>query len=217
MKTLLSQRTKTILIPGPCGNIEALVSESKNSNEYAVICHPHPLHGGSMHNKVVTTIAKALDKHNINTIRFNYRGVGDSNGSYDNGVGEINDLMAVYSWGKKYFEEKSCLLAGFSFGSYICAAATKEIKPIALITLAPAISSQDYKNIPNHLCPWLFVQGEKDEVVDANKGIAWAKQHPNKPQIKLMADTSHFFHGKLQQLEEIIIAFIEGEITQNDN
>ena len=168
----------------------------------AVICHPHPLHSGTMNNKVITTLAKIFDKIGLATIRFNFRGVGQSEGKYGNSIGECDDLLAVHSWAKKQKISNNFVLAGFSFGSYICCRASRTIAPIALITVAPAITNQDYEDYPNSDCPWWLIQGDLDEITPSNEVYEWANSKKNPPNIIKIPDASHFFHGKLGELEE---------------
>ena len=109
---------KTFLLPGPAGKLEVMTTWARKSHGYvAIICHPHPLQEGTMHNKVVTTLAKTFAQLGVATVRFNYRGVGESEGSYGNMQGEIEDLLAVKAWLRKCLDETLFILAGFSFGS----------------------------------------------------------------------------------------------------
>ena len=205
---LLSQRSEKITIPGPAGDLEALLAVAANSNLIAIICHPHPLHGGSMTNKVITTVAKACDELNMTTIRFNYRGVGSSEGKYDNARGEVEDLLAVHQWAQTKFPNAQYILAGFSFGSYICCAAASTIKPKALITIAPAIVRQSYEGVCSFSGNWWLIQGEKDELTDAKLVFEWFGQHANRNNIIKIANASHFFHGCLPQLQQEIVSKI---------
>ena len=207
-KLLLSQRTKKINIIGPCGDLEALLSIPEKILGVAVVCHPHPQHGGTMHNKVVTTLTKSLDILNYITIRFNYRGVGKSVGSYANGIGEVEDLLAVYSWIQNNYPNLACILAGFSFGSYICLHASLTINPKAVITVAPAIFRQDYRSCENYSGTWWLIQGGNDELTEADKVYSWAEDLACKNNIIKIDKASHFFHGCLNILEEKIITII---------
>ena len=204
MNPPLSSRTQKTNICGPVGNIEALISMplQKKAKAVAIICHPHPLHHGTMNNKVITTLAKILDKIGLATIRFNFRGVGQSGGKYGDSVGECDDLLAVYSWAKKQKLSENYVLAGFSFGSYICCRSAEKISPKVLITVAPAITNQDYENYPNSDCPWWLIQGELDEITEAYEVYKWANSKENPPNIIKISDASHFFHGKLGELED---------------
>jgi alpha/beta superfamily hydrolase len=207
MQPLLSQRSEKIIIPGPAGALEALLALPTNncSDFVTIICHPHPLYGGSMTNKVVTTIAKSCDELNMATIRFNYRGVGNSDGIYDNAKGEREDLLAIHAWAKNRFPHAAYILAGFSFGSYICCAAAENIKPTALITIAPAIARQSYADVMTYKGQWWLIQGEQDELTDAATVFEWFKKHVSSTRIINIANASHFFHGCLPQLQHEIV------------
>lgn len=209
--SLLSQRSQKIFIPGNCGHLESLYSSplAGSSEIVAVVCHPHPLHGGSMHNKVVTTIAKTFDSINAHTIRFNFRGVGDSIGEFDAGCGETEDLLSIIKWLKIKHPKAKIVTAGFSFGSYICCKAATKINPSMLITIAPAIIRQNYENIPSFQGPWLLVQGTADELTDTNAVLAWAKKQIAPPKVITITNASHFFHGKLQLLQQQLVANIK--------
>lgn len=198
----LSTRIAQTFIEGPIGKIEAIYSkpEQNKNNHVAIICHPHPLHQGTMDNKVVTTLAKTFDKLGMATIRFNFRGVGASEGKYDSAIGECDDLYAVYTWAKENLGQKF-VLAGFSFGSYICCRTAEKISPEALVTVAPAVIKQDYAMYPNYKCPWWLIQGDDDEITPAEDVYKWAKTHHMQPSIIKIAGASHFFHGKLGELE----------------
>jgi uncharacterized protein len=191
-------------ISGPAGQIEAVMemAESPTQPVLAIICHPLPTEGGSMHNKVVTMSARALRECGIHTLRFNFRGVGSSEGQFDAGVGELEDLHAVAAWARTQHPDKTLWLAGFSFGSWVSIRAADALQAGALISIAPPVGrrSWDFSNITLPQCPWLVIQGDADEVVDAQAVYDWVAQLPHPPQLLRLADTSHFFHGKLLDL-----------------
>ena len=127
-------------IEGPAGALEAIVEETAvPGSSYAVVCHPHPLYGGTMDNKVVTTVARALHETGIPTLRFNFRGAGASAGAYDDGVGETADADAVASWGAQRWPGRTLVIAGFSFGGYVGLRLAQQRVPRHLITVAPAL------------------------------------------------------------------------------
>ena len=194
-----------ISIQGPVGQLEAIVSPPSKQELaiIAIICHPHPLYGGSMNNKVVTTIARALFDLDIWSIRFNFRGVGASEGHYDEGRGETEDLLAVLRWVKEMFPSHTIWLAGFSFGAYVATkVATLENDIAQLITIAPAVNHFDFNNFVDIHCPWLLIMGEEDEVVPVEEVRVWAKSLPVPMQIILLPGVTHFFHGHLVDLRE---------------
>ncbi len=198
---------KTFFIPGEAGQIEclSLPGNAPQRAITAVVCHPHPQHGGTMHNKVVTTLAQALRDVGINTVRFNFRGVGASVGAFDAGVGELRDCLSIAHWVQSQAPEQALLLAGFSFGAGIALRAASALAPIALVTIAPAIREQNELNTPPIRCPWIIIQGENDEIIDPHQVYLWASLRPEQPLLIRMPKTSHFFHGQLTVLKEQII------------
>lgn len=189
-------------LPGPAGLLESLVDlpEQDARRGTAVICHPHPLHGGTMHNKVVTMLSRSLVELGLATVRFNFRGVGASAGSYDDGNGETDDLRAVVDWVRRERPGDALWLAGFSFGSYVALRAAASLAPQQLIQIAPPVGRWAFETITLPDCPWLIVQGEADEVVDPAAVFAWAANLPKNAQLVRMAETSHFFHRRLMDL-----------------
>lgn len=196
-----------ITLAGPAGKLEALTSEPQSNakNIIGIICHPHPLYGGTMHNKVVYTIARAFKDMGLRTIRFNFRGVGESSGSYADGMGEVDDLFSVLAWVKQCRPEDEIWLAGFSFGSYIATrgAISPEVKQ--LVSIAPPVESFNFKVLPMPHCPWLIIQGENDEIVSPPAVYSWWADLDPSPHLIRMPDAGHFFHGKLIELRQILI------------
>jgi alpha/beta superfamily hydrolase len=198
-------------IPGPAGNLEAMVdcaAAGKRSGA-AVVCHPHPLYGGTMQNKVVHTLARSLSSNGLDTLRFNFRGVGNSDGEYDAGSGETDDARAVFNWLQQQRMESSIVLAGFSFGSFVALKAAAVLDPLALITVAPPVRMFDFDKLSSIDCPWLLVQGADDEIVDVNAVMSWVDKLKNPPMVKVLPDCSHFFHGKLVELRSACDEFIQ--------
>jgi uncharacterized protein len=207
-----------ILIAGPAGVIEAVVEDPTDLVEpraFMVICHPHPQHGGTMNNKVVTTLARAVHEQGVATIRFNYRGVGASAGSFDDGEGELLDSLAVVAWGREHWPDADAWLAGFSFGGYIAlkASTTRGVGRIEkLVTVAPALGrnfgSVREISVPN--CPWLIVQGDADEVINPVVNIDWAGRIKPAPQLVVLPGVGHYFHGQLGALRDAVVPFLSG-------
>ncbi len=194
---------QSLFIEGPAGRIEALLDppEADPRPLLAIICHPLPTEGGSMHNKVVTMAARALRESGATTLRFNFRGVGHSEGEFDDGVGELDDLRAVATWAKARHPDKVLWLAGFSFGAWISLRAADELKAQLLLSIAPPVGrSWSFDTIKLPACPWLVIQGDNDEIVDAQAVYAWIESLPNPPQLVRMPGTGHFFHRKLIDL-----------------
>lgn len=206
---MISTRIKhetTELINGPAGQLEVAIDApiGKERSALGIVCHPHPLYGGTMHNKVVTTLAKTFQGLGVTTIRFNFRGVGRSTGRYDNGDGELEDLLAVVDWIQQLHPKNELWLAGFSFGAYIAAKAATQLPVSKLVTVAPAVQHFPMQTLPPITCPWVLVQGELDDVVPPKEVIAWAEARDPKPIIIRFPQAGHFFHGQLVELRTSI-------------
>jgi alpha/beta superfamily hydrolase len=181
------------------------LAEGKRLPVVAVVCHPLPTEGGTMYNKVVTMAARALRECGVDTVRFNFRGVGASEGAFDDGDGEGEDLRAVAAWVRAQRPDAALWLAGFSFGAYVSLRMAAELQPAALLSIAlPVGRSWDFKPIVPPSCPWLVIQGDADEIVDADAVAAWVAKLPHPPTLVRMPDTSHFFHRKLVDLRGAI-------------
>jgi len=198
---------KSFFVQGPAGAIECLASspnESEARKTVGIICHPHPLFGGTMHNKVTHMIEKAYRELGLHTVRFNFRGVGESAGEFDNGVGETDDLLAIYHWIKDILPEYDIWLAGFSFGSYTALRACPEIKPSQFLTVAPPVERYDYSELPIPDCPWLVIQGEDDDVVTPKAVYDYVNGLDPRPQL-VTFKAGHFFHRRLIDLKGAIV------------
>jgi len=199
----------TLLLDGPAGPLEVAVDPAAAGTAprplVAVICHPLSTDGGSMHNKVVTVVARALRELGIATVRFNFRSVGASAGNYDSGVGEQDDLRAVVAWVRAQNPGCGLWLAGFSFGAYVALCASAALQPQALISVAPPVGRRpwDFSQVQPP-ANWLVIQGDADEIVDAQAVYQWLQALPAPPQLVRMPDTSHFFHRKLIDLRGAI-------------
>lgn len=207
-------REVTELIKGPVGKLEIAISEplGEERNAFGVICHPHPLYGGTMHNKIVTTLAKTFQNMGVVTVRFNFRGVMGSEGLFDKGDGELNDLLAVIEWIQQQRAKTELWLAGFSFGAYIAAKAATQLSVSKLVTVAPPVQHFPMKDLPPITCPWVLVQGERDDVVPPEEVLAWAESRNPKPIIIRFPEAGHFFHGQLGELR----TQIEEALKQSD-
>lgn len=205
--TFPTEEKAEFFLAGPAGKLEVRSTwPSKAPKGVAIICHPHPLYGGTMDNKVVTTLVKAMEELGLATVRFNFRGIGHSEGRYGNIIGEIEDLKAVKVWVNSVLVGTPIWLAGFSFGSYIAAAMADVSSDVSwLITVAPAVNHGDFTHLTHIQCPWLILQGDADEVVPYADVAAFATDPPVPVTFITIADASHFFHGKLLQLRELIV------------
>ena len=204
--TVRTVALERLSIDGPAGPLEAIVEDPGLPGEgYAVLCHPHPLHGGTMDNKVVHTLARAFRETGIPTLRFNFRGVGSSAGTYDHGNGETADADAIAAYGALRWPDRRLLLAGFSFGAFVALRLALERGASRLITVAPPVDRMDFSALAVPSCPWLVVQGDSDEVVDPQRVFAWAKSCKPQPKLVVMPGVGHFFHGHLPLLRDAVI------------
>ena len=203
--TTLPADPAPLFLQGPSGRIEAALDAPETDVAarpvLAIVCHPLPTEGGTMYNKVVTMAARALRESGATTLRFNFRGVGQSEGHFDHGDGELDDLRAVVAWARAQHPDKSLWLAGFSFGAYVSLRLAVELQAAALISIAPPVGrSWDFSEIQTPTVPWLVIQGDADEVVDPQAVYAWLATLPRQPQLVRMPETSHFFHRRLMDL-----------------
>ncbi|MFZ9035637.1 MAG: alpha/beta hydrolase [Francisellaceae bacterium] len=208
-----------IKIQGELGWLEAIV-ETPGEVTYpeitAVLCHPHPLFQGTMHNKVVTTMARVFRDLGIQSIRFNYRGVGGSEGEYGEGVGELDDTLKVIEYIKQQKPGQKLILAGFSFGgsvAYKAAAISSDV--MALLTIAPAVINFPVDGFNEPQMPWCVVQGIDDEVVDADAvfDVVLKKTKSDATIIK-MNEVGHFFHGKLTDLKQELTDYFQPRLSR---
>ena len=190
------------LIQGPAGDLEILVTRAENASAVAVICHPHPLHGGPMHNKVVSPLMRAARDQGASTIRFNFRGVGKSAGEHADGVGEVDDCKAVIDWAAGEFAGQPLWLMGFSFGGYVAAAAARvqTAWPERVLLVAPSVERQPFAELMPLPGSISVMMGEADEVV-ASEAVFELLEGQSGVDMVRFADTGHFLHGKLLELK----------------
>jgi len=197
----------SVFVPGPAGRIECtadLPPPHEARRGIAVVAHPNPPDGGTMHNKVVTMCARALTEVGIAAVRFNFRGTGQSEGAFDNGRGEVLDLLAVARWAQAARPDSQLWLAGFSFGAWVALQAARQLPVKQMISIAPPVGFRDFTGVLPPPCPWLLIQGEQDEVVDASAVFEWAGKQQPAPSIVRMPETGHFFHRRLLDLRGAI-------------
>jgi len=207
----MAPSVERLQLPGPAGTLEALIETPQNAAAaaFGVICHPHPVYGGTLDNKVVYMLARTFQELGLPTIRFNFRGVGASEGAFDNGIGETDDVLAVIAHGRERWPRAALWLAGFSFGGAVAIRAAVTAKPARLVTVAPAINRVDLSGamLPN--CPWLIVQGDADELVNAHEVLEWARRLPHPPDVTVLPGVDHFFHRRLHELQNAVLAFAD--------
>lgn len=202
--------TGNTFITGPAGRIEAILKEPAGEiTRAAVVCHPHPLFGGTMHNKVVYRIAKAFFDSGFAALRFNFRGVGRSEGAHDAGRGEQDDLRSAIQFIEEKYPGAEIWLAGFSFGAAVLLRAGCPNPFVrAIVAVGTPVSKYDFAS--EVICdkPRLFVQGEQDEfgsVADLEKLIAALG---GSVQMKVIEGADHFFEGHLDELARVVSEFI---------
>jgi alpha/beta superfamily hydrolase len=204
---------QAVTIAGPAGAIEARLEDPFEPDAahsvVGVVCHPHPLHGGTMQNKVVHTTARAMQEAGAATVRFNFRGVGQSAGRYDGGTGELGDALTVVAWARARFACETLWLAGFSFGAAVALqAAVRGARPRKLVTIAPPVGRIITDPVPRPDCEWLVVQGDRDELVDVELVRKWVGGYDPAPALLVLPGAEHFFHGRLIELREAIVRFL---------
>lgn len=189
--------------------LECSTNEGAKNNVISIVCHPHPLHGGTMNNKVVTTVYKEFCRYCKVSIRFNYRGVGRSEGQYGDAEGELADLISVITWAKNEYGDMPLYLSGFSFGAYISLRASLVVQNLSkLLSIAPAVHHHDYNNLGEPECPWTIVIGSADELVPMDAFDKWYEEHARSAELNKLENASHFFHGRLIELKVIVNEFI---------
>jgi len=193
-----------IMIPGPVGSLEGRIVVNQSQGRWAVLCHPHPRFGGSMNNKVITTVERALQQKGWSTLVFNFRGVGHSGGTYAQGVGEQADLLAIIDWLRVHHPVEQLLLGGFSFGAYVSLQVWPKVEPDALLSIAPPVGLWDFAAIETPTLPWVVIQPGADEVVDPQAVWHWLSSLPVRPTLYWRSGVSHFFHRQLIWLRETI-------------
>ncbi len=204
--------TDSFFFDGPAGRLEAIL-ETPQADPLvgcAVVCHPHPQHGGTMHNKVAHMLARAFVRSDMEALRFNFRGTEGSDGKYENGNGELQDALAAVHWISDRNPDLPVWLAGFSFGAAIAAVAAGEEEIEGLVTVAPAISRIAPAMKKQPTCPWLIVQGDEDELVDVEDTVAWVDSLEPGPELLIVEGGEHFFHGRLVELRQAVMEFVEG-------
>jgi alpha/beta superfamily hydrolase len=207
-------RSTALRIAGAVGALEAVVEDIASTappKACLVVCHPHPLHGGTMQNKVVTTLARAAPELGVPSLRFNFRGVGASEGAFDDGRGETDDTLAAICAAQQRWPGAALWLAGFSFGGHVALRTSTQagVEAASLITVAPAFTRYyaSPSQMPVPACPWLVIQGDADEVINSTQVLSWCEALQPAPQTAVLPGVGHFFHGHLNTLCDIALTF----------
>ena len=205
--------SENVLIDGPAGTLEAMLELPAEADPLAiaVICHPHPSFGGTMLNKVVHTLARAFVSRGMASLRFNFRGVGKSEGEFDEAVGELDDALAAIDWLQARYPDLPLWLGGFSFGGAIAIRAALQVDTAGLVSVAPAVRrfAAEVTQAPD--ARWLMVQGDNDELVDIEETIEFFNAMDPGPELVVFEGGEHFFHGRLVELRATVEDFIGGD------
>jgi len=196
-------------ITGAAGSLEGIAHlPDESPRAIAVVAHPLPTMGGTMDNKVVTTLAKTFVELGCVALRFNFRGVGGSGGEFDSGNGEIEDVLAIVRHAQQEYGDLPLILSGFSFGGYVQARAAQHLHPHPhrLVLIAPAVGRFAMPPVRHDT---LLVHGELDEVVPLADVLQWAR--PLHLPIVVLPEAEHFFHGRLNQLKQIVLHAFNGQ------
>ncbi len=188
-------------IAGPAGPVEMLLNVPESApSAIALIAHPHSLQGGTLDNKVVQTLAKTFYSLGLAAVRFNFRGVGESGGSFDEGVGETEDALAALGHARSALgPELPVVLAGFSFGSFVQTRVARRIDAQRLVLVGPAVRRFAVEQVP---ADTIVIHGEQDEIVPLSDVLDWAR--PQQLPIVVFPGCGHFFHGRLPQLQRTV-------------
>jgi alpha/beta superfamily hydrolase len=157
---------------------------------------------------VVHTLARAFGERGAPTIRFNFRGVSESGGSYDEGRGETLDALAVIAFGRSRWPGAQLWLGGFSFGGAVAVLAAASAHPARVVLVAPGVTKIDVTHAAPPGCPWLIVQGDADDVVPADFVLDWARTLEPAPQVALLSGAGHYFHGRITDLKDAVLRFM---------
>lgn len=206
-------REERIMVPGPAGDLEAMYLETAGARGLALLCHPNPQQGGTMLNKVVSTLQRTARDQGLATLRFNYRGTGKSDGVHDMDSGEVDDAEAALAWLQARHPDLPVYLFGFSFGGFVVASLSGRLElrgepAVQICLVAPAVT----RIAPPH---WVsgqgrltLVQPEQDEVIEPQRVYDWAQAQQRPLQLVRIADSGHFFHGKLVELKDAVLRHV---------
>lgn len=219
-----SSSIRSLFLDGPAGRLEALLNAgAENATHAAVDCHPHPLFGGTLHNKVVFHTMKALNSFGFPVLRFNFRGTGLSQGEHDHGIGEVDDVRTALDWLAAEYH-LPLLFAGFSFGSAVglrAACADERVRaligvgtpvaPVAADTEEPRVYTFDF--LQDCHKPKLFVSGARDQFGPRAKLQAMVQSIPEPKKLVIIEGADHFFEGRLRELRDAIEAWVKETVS----
>jgi alpha/beta superfamily hydrolase len=199
--------SQKFVVAGPAGNLEGVAHlPDEPPRAIAVVAHPLPTMGGTMDNKVVTTLAKTFVELGFAALRFNFRGTGNSAGAFDEGNGEVEDVRAVAHHARREYGDLPLVLAGFSFGGYVQARAAQLLHPKRLVLIAPAVGRFAMPHVTHDT---LLIHGEQDEVIPLEEALLWAR--PQHLPIVVVPGTEHYFHGRLHLIKHLVLKEFMGK------
>ena len=206
----MSTREIPLLLDGPCGPLEALYLDLPDARGLALLCHPNPVQGGTMLNKVVSTLQRTARDAGYSTLRFNYRGVGQSAGSHDMAGGEVDDAEAIALWLRAQQPQLPLSMLGFSYGGFVAAALAGRLEAQGqvverLFMVAPAVQRLQAPERLSEHAVLTVIQPEQDEVIDPTVVFAWSQALPRPHELLKVAECGHFFHGKLTDLKDVVL------------
>ena len=207
--------TRNLILQAGAGDVEAVLSAPKRARErpgFAVVCHPHPLMGGALSNKVTFTLAASALKTGLYALRFNFRGVGRSAGTHDQGQGEVDDAVALFRWMQAQLPDAQTVFAGYSFGGYVALSAAALVHPDALVTVAPPFRYFSDRPTPQPQCPWMLIHGTDDQIAAYADTQDKMETLSPKPQLVSPDGTGHFFHRRLDVVRENTVSFLEQQL-----
>lgn len=216
MNSAMAKRSEMVFIPGPEGELEGIFSYvSKKVSHLAILCHPHPLYGGTMHNKVIYSIAMALNHIGYATVRFNFRGVGRSSGTFNHGIGEQRDVEAVLDHFSRLYPDAYLVVGGFSFGAKVgLLVASREERVSAVLGAGITVDVADFSFLRDYEKPKLVVQGTQDQYGSVGSIKEWFDGLSEPKKLVLIDGAVHLFDGKLTELKTAIINEFPA-LTQN--
>lgn len=203
-------QTTSLLLAGAAGALDVMLSmPHETPRGVAVVCHPHPLFGGAMSNKVVYTLAFCAQKTGLVSLRFNFRGVGRSEGVHDQGMGETDDVLTLVNWLRQRVPDVPLVLMGFSFGAFVSLRAAEQARPAVQISIAPPFSKYVNQPVPPHPhCPWLVMHSTDDEVVSYADTVRILDTFVPPPELVTLEGAGHLFHGRLGDIEQAVSPFL---------
>lgn len=208
---MVNNQVLHVNIPTPQGHLEGILKPEEEGSQpglAGLVCHPHPLYGGTMHNKVVFKTAQALQALNIPTLRFNFRGIGHSSGSYDEGRGEMDDVRYALEFLSHRYPGVSVIIGGFSFGAWVgLRVAASDDRAQAMIGLGTPARMFEGETLQKCHKPKLFIHGTADEVAPYDLAVKWFEQVPAPKQMIAIEGADHFFQDRLDEVQAIIATF----------